>query len=139
LSIKFFPNFKKILYNNFMDTIKSDSEKYTIKDFGEALLELKEDSGLSYMQIAVKAGLSDTYLINIVKGKNLAPNDENIEKIASAFGLKPEYFKEYRNRRLSEKLNTLNFDKENYDVPLSQEEVQFLQKVIDRAKKEFKK
>jgi len=122
-----------------MDTIKSDSEKYTIKDFGEALLELKEDSGLSYMQIAVKAGLSDTYLINIVKGKNLAPNDENIEKIASAFGLKPEYFKEYRNRRLSEKLNTLNFDKENYDVPLSQEEVQFLQKVIDRAKKEFKK
>ena len=122
-----------------MNTIKSDSEKYTIKDFGEALLELKEDSGLSYMQIAVKAGLSDTYLINIVKGKNLAPNDENIEKIASAFGLKPEYFKEYRNRRLSEKMNTLGFDKENYDVPLSKEEVEFLQKVIDRAKKEFSK
>jgi len=115
-----------------VNTNKSNSEKYTNKDFADALLELKEQSGLSYMQIAIKAGLSDTYLINIVKRKNLAPNDENIKKIARALGVKPEYFKEYRQRRLAEKLDTLNFHKESYDVPLSNEEIEYLKKIIEK-------
>jgi len=115
-----------------MNTNKSNSKKYTDKDFANVLLELKEKSGLSDMQIATKAGLSDTYLINIVKRKNFAPNDENIEKIAKALGVKSEYFKEYRQRRLAEKLDTLNFHKESYDVPLSKEEVKYLKKVIEK-------
>jgi transcriptional regulator with XRE-family HTH domain len=115
-----------------MNTIKSGGNDYTNKEFADALLELKEHSGLSYMQIAIKAGLSDTYLINIVKRKNLPPKDEYIEKIAQAFGVKPEYFKEYRQRRLAEKINTLDFHKDNYDVPLSEEEVEYLKKIIEK-------
>ena len=117
-----------------MDTSNSDS--YTNKNFGEALLELKEKSGLSYMQIAIKAELSDTYLVNIVKGKNLAPNDKNIKKIAKALGVGPEYFKEWRNRRLSEKLDTLNFNQDDYDVPLSEKEAKYLKKIIEDYFKE---
>jgi len=63
-----------------MNTNRSDGNNYTNKEFAEALLELKQGSGMSYMQVAIKAGLSDTYLINIVKRKNLTPNDENKKK-----------------------------------------------------------
>jgi len=83
------------------------------------LMELKQSSGMSYTQVAIKTKLYDTYLINIVKRKNLAPNDENIKNIARALNVKPEYFREYRQRRLAEKLDTLNFHKTNYKVALS--------------------
>lgn len=110
----------------------SINEEYTNKDFGDALKELKERKGLSYMQIAIKSGLSDSYLVLLVQKKALPPKDKYIKKIAKAFNLKPEYFKEYRQRRLAEKLNTLNFHKENYDVPLSEEEVEYLKKIIEK-------
>ena len=118
-----------------MHTHVSDSKKYSNKDFGDALLGLKQESGLSYKQIALKAELSDAYLVKLVKKDNLPPKDKNIIKIAKAFVIKPEYFKEYRNRRLSEKLNTLNFSKDNYDIPLSEEEVKYLEKIIEKHKK----
>jgi len=44
------------------------------------LMELKQSSGMSYTQVAIKTKLYDTYLINIVKRKNLTPNDENKKK-----------------------------------------------------------
>jgi transcriptional regulator with XRE-family HTH domain len=114
-----------------MNTNISESKGYSNLDFARALLELKNASGLSYMKIAVKAGVSDTYLVNIVQGKNLAPNDDNIRKIAWALGVAPEYFKEYRQRRLAEKLDTLSFHKTNYNVPLSEAEAKYLKKIID--------
>jgi len=109
----------------------SINKEYTNKDFGDALKELKERKGLSYMQIAIKSGLSDSYLVLLVQKKALPPKDKYIKKIAKAFNLKPEYFKEYRQRRLAEKLNTLNFHKESYDVPLSNEEIEYLKNIID--------
>ena len=114
-----------------MNTNISESKGYSNLDFAQALLELKNASGLSYMKIAVKAGVSDTYLVNIVQGKNLAPNDENIRKIAKALNVAPEHFKEYRQRRLADKLNTLNFHKTNYNVALSEAEANYLKKIID--------
>ena len=117
-----------------MDTNKSES--YSNKDFKDALLELKTTHGMSYMAIAVKAGLSDSYLVNIVNGKNLAPTDENIAKIAAAFDVGPEYFKEYRNRRLSERMANIDFHMDNYDVPLSPEEIAYLKKIIEAAERQ---
>ena len=122
-----------------MNTNRSDGNNYTNKEFAEALLELKQGSGMSYMQVAIKAGLSDTYLINIVKRKNLAPNDENIKNIARALNVKPEYFREYRQRRLAEKLDTLNFHKTNYKVALSDEEAEYLKNIIEEHFQEKKK
>jgi len=87
---------------------------------------------LSYRQLSIKCGLSFQFLQQLATKKALPPKDEFIEKIARALGVKPEYFKEYRQRRLAEKLNTLNFHKENYDVPLSKEEVEYLKKIIEK-------
>lgn len=88
----------------------NNENEFTEKDFADALLELKQKSGLSYMQIAIRTGLSDTYLVNIVKRKNLAPKNENIEKIAKVFNKKPEYFKEYRTRWWKNYLNGVRDD-----------------------------
>lgn len=106
--------------------------EYTNKDFYIAFRELKEKAKLTLGQIAVKTGLSKSFLSDIMNKKVLPPKDEFIEKIAKALGVKPEYFKEYRQRRLAEKLNTLNFHKESYDIPLSKKEIEYLKKIIEK-------
>ncbi len=114
-------------------TSTSISNKFSNKEFGDALKELKEQKGLSFMQIAIKCKLSDSYLVQLANKKNLAPKDENIEKIAKALGVEPSYFKEYRNRRLSETLgSSIDFHRDNYDVPLSDREVEILKKIIKK-------
>ncbi len=81
-----------------MDTYK----KYTDKSFYIAFKDLKEKLNLSLGQIAIKTGLSKSFLSDIANNKVLPPKDEFIEKIARALGVEPEYFFEYRKRRLSE-------------------------------------
>lgn len=106
-------------------------DNYTNKDFGDALKELMELKGLSYRQLSYKCDLSYSFLQQMVKKTVLPPKDEFIKKISKALGVKPEYFKEWRNRRLSEKLDTINFHKNNYDVPLSDEEAEYLKKIVE--------
>ena len=119
-----------------MNAIKSDSKILTHKDFADALFELKQDTGLSYMQIAVKARLSDTYLINIVNRKNLAPNNENIKKIAKALRIEPEYFFEYRLRRL---INLLKSNREYLDLFLKEIRLSQKKRKAQRARVRAKK
>lgn len=115
-----------------------DTERnYTNKDFGDALKELIEAKGWSYKQLSDKASISKGYISQLINKEVLPPKDEFIIKIATAIDVKPEYFKEYRNRRLSEGLDTLNFHKDNYNVPLSREEVDYLKKIIKEAEKNF--
>ena len=83
-----------------------------------------------------KKFINAEFLNDLVNKKKLPPNDENIIKIALAFGLGPEHFREYRSRRLSEKMQNLDFHMDNYDVPLSPEEIEYLKKVIEKAEKE---
>ena len=85
-----------------VNTMKVDiNNEYTNKDFAESLKELLSDKDWSYSQLSYKTELTASYLNQIVNRKKNTPNNENIEKIAKAFGLKPEYFREYRNRRLN--------------------------------------
>ena len=115
------------------DQIIKTNNKYTNKDFGDALKDLKEKSGLSYKQIEIKSGLSAPYIFDLANKKKLPPKDKNIIKIAKALKVKSEYFKEYRQRKLAKKLYML---KDYYDVVLSDEEAEFLDKIV---KKHFKK
>lgn len=80
-------------------------DKYTNKSFSEAFMELKEELNISLGQLAMKTGLSKSFLSDISNGKVLPPKDEFIEKIAAAFKVKPEYFFEYRLRRFTEYIN----------------------------------
>lgn len=112
------------------------NNEYTDKDFGQALKELMDRKKLSYHQLSYKCELTASYLQQIVTKKVLPPKDPNIEKIANAFGLKPEYFKEYRQRSLCKKLNSENLSAENleikdYNLPLSDTEVNYLMKIVE--------
>ncbi len=110
--------------------MKYNEEKYTNKDFKDALKELKRERKLSYNQISIKSGLSAPYIFDLAKGNLHPPKDKNIIRIAKALLVKPEYFKEYRHRRLAEKLDLIDFNKEDYRVVLSSKEIHYLQKVI---------
>ena len=83
-----------------MDTYKN--KNYTDKSFYVAFKDLKEKLNLSLGQIAIKTGLSKSFLCDIANNKVLPPKDEFIEKIAKALRVEPNYFFEYRKRRLSE-------------------------------------
>ena len=115
-----------------MNTNESISREYSYKDFANALFDLKDNARLSYGQIADKCGLSDAYLVNIVNRKNLAPNNKNIKKIAKALKIEPEYFFEYRLRRL---FNLLNSNREYLDLFLRDLEIS--QKKERPKKQEF--
>jgi len=105
------------------------NKNYTDKSFHIAFKDLKEKLNLSLGQISIKTGLSKSFLSDISNNKVLPPKDEFIKKIAQAFKVDPNYFFEYRIRRLIEFIN------ENRD---------FLQYYINcksdyRVKKEKKK
>lgn len=73
----------------------------TYKDFGVALDELKEDMEISFETIGIKAQISPSYLWKITKLRNpTMPKDEIIKKIAKFFYVKPEYFYEWRLKRV---------------------------------------
>ena len=78
---------------------------YSNKNFNEAFNELKEKLNLSLGQIALKTGLSKSFLSDISKNKVLPPKDEFIIKIAQALKVSPDYFFEYRLRRFTEFLD----------------------------------
>jgi len=82
-----------------------ENKNYTIKDFYIAFKDLKEKQNLSLGQIAIKTGLSKSFLSDIMNKKVLPPKDEFIEKIDRALGVEPEYFFEYRLRRLNDYIN----------------------------------
>jgi len=125
-----------LLYNTGMSTYA-----YTNKDFSDALKELLEEKKWSYNQLSYRCELSSQYLNQIVNKKSLPPKDENIIKIARAFNLEPGYFKEYRNRRLSEKMLEVgednNRERKQNDIMLSPEEIRKLEIIISEVKERF--
>jgi len=80
----------------------NENKIYTIKDFYLAFRDLKKKQNLSLGQISIRTGLSKSFLSDIMNNKVLPPKDEFIEKIAKAFGVDPDYFFEYRIRRLTD-------------------------------------
>ena len=81
------------------------NKNYTVEDFYLAFKDLKEKQNLSLGQISIKTGLSKSFLSDIMNKKVLPPKDEFIEKIAKALSVEPEYFFEYRLRRLNDYIN----------------------------------
>lgn len=77
--------------------------KVTYKNFGEALDELRVDNDYSYDRLALALGIANSYVYHMInKRMKSAPSDEIIKKIANFFHLEPEYFYEYRLRKMLE-------------------------------------
>jgi transcriptional regulator with XRE-family HTH domain len=79
----------------------------TTSDFGTALAGLMREQGISYRMLASRTSLSAGYLNHLVHGNRPVPANAVIERIASALGVPPERFREYRLRVVTERLAEL--------------------------------
>ena len=65
------------------------------------------ETGVTYRGLAETADLSAGYLNHIVHGNRPVPADDVIERIAAALGVEPEHFREYRLRRITQRLEQM--------------------------------
>jgi transcriptional regulator with XRE-family HTH domain len=68
---------------------------------------LMSETGLTYRALADKTELSAGYLNHIVHGNRPVPSNEVLARLAGAFDVKPEHFREYRIRVITEKLEAM--------------------------------
>ena len=71
-----------------------------LERFPAALKGLMEERHLSYRQLAYKTKLSAGYLNHLTKGTRPVPGDQVIRTIAAALRVPPDFFLEYRLRRV---------------------------------------
>jgi transcriptional regulator with XRE-family HTH domain len=70
----------------------NENKIYTEKDFYLAFRDLKKKQNLSLGQIAIRTGLSKSFLSDIMNNKVLPPKDEFIEKNSQSFRGRPCLF-----------------------------------------------
>jgi transcriptional regulator with XRE-family HTH domain len=75
--------------------------------FGPTIERLMAETGATYRGLAGEAGLSAGYLNHIVHGNRPVPSNDVIARIATALGVEPEHFREYRIRVITEKLEQM--------------------------------
>jgi transcriptional regulator with XRE-family HTH domain len=75
-----------------------------LERFPAALQGLMEERHLSYRQMAYKTRLSAGYLNHLTKGTRPVPADPVIRTIARALRVEPDFFLEYRLRRVVSRL-----------------------------------
>lgn len=73
--------------------------------FPDALRSLMEERRLSYRQLAYKTKLSAGYLNHLTKGSRPVPADAVIESLAHALHVEPDFFVEFRLRKLADVLD----------------------------------
>jgi len=81
--------------------------RYSDEPFGPTVEGLMADTGTTYRGLADKSELSAGYLNHIVHGNRPVPSNDVIARIASALGVEPEHFREYRIRVITEKLEQM--------------------------------
>ncbi|KKK74615.1 hypothetical protein LCGC14_2881990 [marine sediment metagenome] len=103
------------------------------KDFREALYDLFETMGFSKSEIARRAGVSPQRMFQYLEdGCN---SIAAMVKVASAFGVRPDYFKEVRSDPL---LNVIKEDRDIYDKvieKMSADVVQWYKLILTKTEK----
>jgi transcriptional regulator with XRE-family HTH domain len=80
------------------------TRKPSTDSLGATIERLMADTGLTYRALADKTSLSAGYLNHIVHGNRPVPSNDVLGRLAKALGVKPEHFREYRIRVITEKL-----------------------------------
>ena len=80
---------------------------YSDDGLGITMERLMTETGLTYRALAEKTDLSAGYLNHIVHGNRPVPSNDVLARLAEAFGVKPEHFREYRIRVITNKLEQL--------------------------------
>ena len=78
--------------------------RFSGESFGPTIERLMDESGITYRGLASKAKLSAGYLNHLVHGNRPVPSNDVIRTLASALGVEPEHFREYRLRVVTDHL-----------------------------------
>jgi transcriptional regulator with XRE-family HTH domain len=81
--------------------------RYASEPFGPAVERLMNETGVTYRALAAKTGLSAGYLNHLVHGNRPVPSNEVVETLAGSLDVEPEFFREYRLRVITERLETM--------------------------------
>ena len=81
--------------------------KFSEEPFGPTIERLMAESGVTYRGLAEKTGLSAGDLNHLVHGNRPVPSNEVVRTLASALGVEPEHFREYRLRVITERLEAM--------------------------------
>jgi transcriptional regulator with XRE-family HTH domain len=88
-----------------MYTTPAAKNRFSQERFPLALKGLMDERHLSYRQLAYKTKLSAGYLNHLTKGTRPVPADPVIAVIAEALLVEPDFFLEYRLRKVAEVLD----------------------------------
>jgi transcriptional regulator with XRE-family HTH domain len=78
--------------------------RYASEPFGPAVERLMNETGVTYRALAAKTGFSAGYLNHLVHGNRPVPSNDVVQTLADALGVEPEFFREYRLRVITERL-----------------------------------
>jgi transcriptional regulator with XRE-family HTH domain len=81
--------------------------KFSEQQFGPTLEQLLSENGITYRALADRTNLSAGYLNHLVHGNRPVPSNDVIVRLASALGVEPEHFLEYRLRVITSRLEQL--------------------------------
>jgi transcriptional regulator with XRE-family HTH domain len=81
--------------------------RFSDEPFGETVERLMAETGHTYRSLAEKTKLSAGYLNHLVHGNRPVPSDDVIRTLASALGVEPEHFREYRLRVITDRLERM--------------------------------
>ena len=81
--------------------------RFSEEPFGPTVERLMTETGVTYRGLADKTNLSAGYLNHLVHGNRPVPANDVIRTLASALGVEPEHFREYRLRVITEKLEAM--------------------------------
>ena len=81
--------------------------RFSEEGFGETVQRLMDEQAVTYRQLASRTGLSAGYLNHLVHGNRPVPSNDVVHTLASALEVEPEHFREYRLRRITERLEAM--------------------------------
>ena len=81
--------------------------RFSEEAFGPTLERLMGETGVTFRALAAQTKLSAGYLNHLVHGNRPVPSDEIVRNLASALGVEPEHFREYRLRVITERLQAM--------------------------------
>ena len=81
--------------------------RFSEDPFGPTVERLMNETGVTYRALADKTKLSAGYLNHLVHGNRPVPSNDVVQTLASALGVEPEHFREYRLRVITQRLEAM--------------------------------
>jgi transcriptional regulator with XRE-family HTH domain len=81
--------------------------RFSEEGFGDTVQRLMDEQGVTYRQLATRTGLSAGYLNHLVHGNRPVPSNDVVSTLANALEVEPEHFREFRLRKISERLEAM--------------------------------